>query len=189
MGESDDFVVRDNPAELRYEILGAGRLLGEIRYPVRGLGEVFDPQARPWVKVDAADPDAIAATVLTCPTGALHFRRLDGGGQEEAPEQATIEPRPNGPLFVRGRLRLVDADGHLIRADTRLALCRCGASANKPFCDGSHRRIGFRTATPVDEGADEADPKPDGPATETGDRPAPYETGPVRSLTPNVERR
>lgn len=86
---------------------------------VRGLGEVFDRGRRPWVQVDAADADRIAATVKTCPT-----------------------------LFVRGRLRVVDADGNVIREDTRVALCRCGASENKPFCDGSHRRIGFRTEPP-----------------------------------------
>ena len=80
-----------------------------------------------------------------CPTGALHFRRLDGGEQEAPQAKTTVEPRPNGPLFVRGWVRIVDDEGRLIREDTRLALCRCGASANKPFCDGSHRRIGFTT--------------------------------------------
>jgi len=112
---------------------------------VRGLREVFDSQARPWVRVDAADADRIAETILTCPTGALHFRRLDGGPQEQPPAATTIEPRPNGPLFVRGRVRIADADGGVVREDTRLALCRCGASGNKPFCDGSHREIGFTT--------------------------------------------
>jgi CDGSH-type Zn-finger protein len=53
------------------------------------------------------------------------------------------EPRPNGPLFVRGRLRIVGDDGEVIREDTRVALCRCGGSSNKPFCDGTHRRNGF----------------------------------------------
>jgi uncharacterized Fe-S cluster protein YjdI len=124
------------------------RLCIHIRNCVRGLGEVFDPSARPWINVDAADPDAIAKTVLSCPTGALHFRRVDGGEQEEAPAVTTIEPRPNGPLFMRGRLKIVDADGRLIREDTRVALCRCGGSKNKPFCDGSHRRIGFTTPPP-----------------------------------------
>jgi hypothetical protein len=80
---------------------------------------------------------------MTCPTGALHFRRLDGGAQEEPDAETTIEPRPNGPLFVRGRVRIVDSEGELIRQDTRVALCRCGASKNKPFCDGSHLTIGF----------------------------------------------
>lgn len=139
----------------------------------RALGEVFVPEARPWIDVEAADPDAIARTILTCPTGALHFRRLDGGPQEEAAPDTAIEPRPNGPLFLRGNLRIVAADGSLIREDTRLALCRCGASENKPFCDGSHRRIGFTTAPPAAEGHDESGDKPAKPATETGGTPVP----------------
>lgn len=121
------------------------RLCIHTRNCVKGLGAVFDPERRPWIDVDAADPDAIAATVLTCPTGALHFRRLDGGPQEEPAAGTTIEPQPNGPLFVRGRVRIVDPDGTLLREDTRVALCRCGGSENKPFCDGTHRRNGFRT--------------------------------------------
>jgi uncharacterized Fe-S cluster protein YjdI/CDGSH-type Zn-finger protein len=126
--------------EVRWE----PKLCIHARTCVRRLGEVFDPKRRPWVDVDGANPDEIAATVLTCPSGALHFRRLDGGAQEEPPE-TTVAPMTNGPLFVRGRIRIVDVDGTLIREDTRVALCRCGASANKPFCDGSHRRIGFVT--------------------------------------------
>jgi CDGSH-type Zn-finger protein/uncharacterized Fe-S cluster protein YjdI len=122
---------------------------------VRGLGRVFDPSKRPWVDIEGADPDAIARTILTCPTGALHFRRLDGGAQEEAAAETTVEPRPDGPLFVRGRLRIVGADGQVIREDTRLALCRCGSSRNKPFCDGSHRRVGFTTVPASAEGAGE----------------------------------
>jgi hypothetical protein len=64
---------------------------------------------------------------------------------EQPQEETTVEPRPNGPLFVRGLVRIVDPDGELIREDTRVALCRCGASQNKPFCDGSHLRISFTT--------------------------------------------
>lgn len=134
-----------------------------MRNCVRGLPQVFDPDARPWVVVDAADADAIAAAVESCPTGALHYRRLDGGPQEQPQAVTTIEPRPNGPLFVRGVVRIRHPDGGLMREDTRLALCRCGASENKPFCDGSHRRIGFTTASPGAPGADEAE----GPATDT----------------------
>ncbi len=114
----------------------------------RGLPEVFQPQNRPWVLVDAASADKIAEVVMTCPTGALHFERFDGGPQEPQSDETTIDARPNGPLHVRGRVRIVGSGGRLIRGDTRVALCRCGASANKPFCDGSHRRIGFRTTNP-----------------------------------------
>jgi uncharacterized Fe-S cluster protein YjdI/CDGSH-type Zn-finger protein len=110
-----------------------------------GLPQVFDVEARPWIAIDAASADEIAETVMSCPTGALHFKRLDGGPQEEGPQQTTVRPRPNGPLFQRGRLRVTDEAGNVVRVDTRVALCRCGHSANKPFCDATHRRIGFRT--------------------------------------------
>jgi uncharacterized Fe-S cluster protein YjdI/CDGSH-type Zn-finger protein len=133
------------------EVQWEPRLCIHVRNCVRGLPQVFDPEARPWVVVDAADADAVAATIETCPTGALRYRRLDGGPQEQLQEETTVEPRPNGPLFVRGLVRIVDQDGRLVREDTRLALCRCGASENKPFCDGSHRRIGFTTASTVPE--------------------------------------
>ena len=113
----------------------------------RGLPEVFQPQSRPWITVDASDADKIAEVVMACPTGALHFERLDGGPQEPQPESTTINPRLNGPLYVRGHVRIMGSGGSLIREDTRVALCRCGHSENKPFCDGSHRRVGFRTVT------------------------------------------
>ena len=114
----------------------------------RSLPEVFQPQNRPWVLVDAASAEKIAEVVLTCPTGALHFTRLDGGPQEALPEETTVDARPNGPFHIRGRVRILGTGGRVIREDTRVALCRCGASENKPFCDGSHRRVGFRTTNP-----------------------------------------
>jgi len=118
----------------------------------RGLPDVFKPQSRPWVLVHAASADKIAEVVMTCPTGALHFERLDDGPQEPRPGETTIDARPNGPLYVRGRVRITGPGGRLIREDTRVALCRCGHSENKPFCDGSHRRVGFRT-TQLPEGS------------------------------------
>ena len=106
--------------------------------------EVFDSMRRPWIKPDAATADRIAAAVMKCPTGALHFRRVDGGEQEPVPDETTVEPRTNGPLFVRGNLKFRTPRGDVIREDTRAALCRCGQSSNKPFCDGTHRVVGFR---------------------------------------------
>lgn len=59
---------------------------------------------------------------------------------------ATISPYPDGPLIVRGDVELVAADGTPIEARRRtIALCRCGLSAIKPFCDGTHKASGFRT--------------------------------------------
>jgi uncharacterized Fe-S cluster protein YjdI/CDGSH-type Zn-finger protein len=112
---------------------------------LRGLPRVFDSWRRPWIVVDNASPDEIAEVVQRCPTGALHFRRLDGGSQEAGLEEMTVQLRPDGPLFVRGKIRIEDPSGHVVREDTRVALCRCGGSEHKPFCDGTHRKIGFRS--------------------------------------------
>ncbi len=137
------------------EVQWEPRLCIHVRSCVRELPQVFNAETRPWVDADAADADAIAATIETCPTGALHYRRLDDGQQEQPQADVTVEPRPDGPLFVRGPIRIVDPDAGLVREDTRLALCRCGASENKPFCDGSHRRIGFTAGPAVIESAEE----------------------------------
>jgi uncharacterized Fe-S cluster protein YjdI/CDGSH-type Zn-finger protein len=119
---------------------------------IRGLPAVFNPQDRPWIHIDQATADELARVIETCPTGALHYERLDGKPAEAAPEPTTVTVSPNGPLFLRGNIELRDAAGNLFRKDTRMALCRCGHSANKPFCDNSHRAAGFRDAgrsTPV----------------------------------------
>lgn len=109
-----------------------------------GLPEVFDSGRRPWIDISRAEADDIAQVVMRCPTGALHFRRHDGGEQETAPAAASVQPRKNGPLFARGAIRVVDMEGKVVREDTRVAFCRCGQSDNKPFCDGTHRAIGFQ---------------------------------------------
>ena len=97
------------------------KLCIHVRNCVRGLPHVFDAERRPWIDVDAADADAIAATILTCPTGALHFRRLDGGTQEEgagdhdraAYERPPVCPRPSANRRQRGA---PDPRGHPARA-------------------------------------------------------------------------
>jgi uncharacterized Fe-S cluster protein YjdI/CDGSH-type Zn-finger protein len=111
---------------------------------IRGLPGVFNPRDRPWVHVDAASADEIARVVMTCPTGALHFERLDGGPHEPVPETTSVTVTANGPLRLHGNIELRDAAGNLIRQDTRMALCRCGYSRTKPFCDGSHLMVDFQ---------------------------------------------
>lgn len=106
--------------------------------------EVFAVMRRPWIMLDGADADAIAEAVMTCPTGALSFARHDGGEEEVASDEITVQPRTNGPLFLRGRIRVVDARGNVTREAKRVALCRCGGSSNKPYCDRTHRAIGFK---------------------------------------------
>jgi uncharacterized Fe-S cluster protein YjdI len=112
---------------------------------LRQLPEVFDVGARPWIDLSGAEAEEIAATIRACPTGALRYEGL-AIADEQPDEPATIEIRPNGPLFVRGRVRLQRAGGETLAEEYRVALCRCGASENKPYCDNSHRLIGFRDA-------------------------------------------
>lgn len=114
-----------------------------------GLPAVFDPRRRPWIDVKAADSAAIAAQVRACPSGALSLG--DAPAAEQAPGKgaagpaaAPVQLAPNGPLLVQCDVRLLQADGSEKHCAGPVALCRCGASANKPFCDGSHTRIGFK---------------------------------------------
>jgi 3-phenylpropionate/trans-cinnamate dioxygenase ferredoxin subunit len=58
----------------------------------------------------------------------------------------TIETIKNGPYIVTGEVELIDADGIKFPVEKRMALCRCGASTEKPFCDGTHSKIGFKAA-------------------------------------------
>jgi uncharacterized Fe-S cluster protein YjdI/CDGSH-type Zn-finger protein len=112
---------------------------------IKGLPQVFDTKARPWIQPANATADLVAKTVEQCPSGALHYRRLDGASDEQVPDEVTIVPQPDGPLYVRGRVRIVEETGE-VREDVRVALCRCGHSSTKPYCDGSHERIGFRSS-------------------------------------------
>ncbi len=116
---------------------------------VHGLPAVFDPKRKPWVDPRAATADAVARVIERCPTGALQYERRDGGSQEAAPPKNTIRVEPDGPLYVHGMVRVDGADGQPVVRDTRVALCRCGQSALKPFCDGSHTKAGFKDAGTV----------------------------------------
>jgi len=109
---------------------------------IRGLPEVFNTQEKPWVHPQRADADAIVATVGRCPSGALTTERCDEGAEEKPDRAATAVIRPKGPLYLRGQITLELEDGSR-REMIRLALCRCGASKNKPFCDNSHQEAGF----------------------------------------------
>ena len=120
---------------------------------VRALPAVFDPQRRPWVDAAAGSADAIAAAVLRCPTGALHFVRHDGGPQETADVPVTMTPIRNGPLYVRGDVEARTADGTALRRDTRMSICRCGLAEKIPFCDNSCRKAHWREPSPLHEGA------------------------------------
>ena len=110
---------------------------------LRRSPDVFQLRQRRWIDADAASADEVAAVVERCPSGALQYRRLDGGPEERGPQPASATPLRNGPLLVRGRIDVRREDGSL-EVLPRATLCRCGGSANKPFCDDTHLRNGFR---------------------------------------------
>jgi CDGSH-type Zn-finger protein len=84
----------------------------------------------------------VAAIVERCPSGALQYRRLDGGA-EETHSSTSVMPMRDGPLLVTGEIRVRLGDG-TEEVLPRATLCRCGSSARKPFCDNTHLKIGFR---------------------------------------------
>ncbi|MFI5618928.1 (4Fe-4S)-binding protein [Streptomyces sp. NPDC051567] len=102
---------------------------------VRGLPEVFDTARRPWIRPDGADPERVAEVVRRCPSGALRYRLAEGPA--EPPDRPTTVVRsPSGQFVVRGELNVTAPDG-TVRAETRVMLCACGASAGQPYCDHS----------------------------------------------------
>jgi CDGSH-type Zn-finger protein/uncharacterized Fe-S cluster protein YjdI len=115
---------------------------------VRGAPLVFDPTAKPWIAPDGADAETIAAVVARCPTGALTVTRPDGSAVEVPDTHASATLQADGPIYLRGRITYSGGTHAALVEYARVALCRCGASANKPFCDGSHSKVGF-----VDAGA------------------------------------
>jgi uncharacterized Fe-S cluster protein YjdI len=118
------------------------RLCFHSKNCVRSLPQVFDETRRPWITVDAASADEVDTAVARCPSGALRARRvgIPARTREGAPE---IRASANGPLLLSGGVRVLDADGNLLYEGERAALCRCGGSGNKPFCDGTHLTNGF----------------------------------------------
>jgi CDGSH-type Zn-finger protein/uncharacterized Fe-S cluster protein YjdI len=126
---------------------------------VKGLPEVFNPKRRPWVDPDAALVDDIATVISRCPTGALSIEYLDGR-EPEAADENTVTVVRDGPLYLRGDIEVVDKDGNTLLRDTRVALCRCGASKNKPLCDGQHEKAGFRDEGVVNIASAESDTLP-----------------------------
>lgn len=111
----------------------------------RGLPAVFNPRERPWVKPEGATTERIVEQVKACPSGALSFfMNAEGNGEAEAVTQTVVEALPNGPLLVYGNIRVRDRDGNETEKTKTTAFCRCGQSGHKPYCDGSHVRVGFQ---------------------------------------------
>lgn len=111
----------------------------------KGLPHVFNPANKPWINMDAESVERIKTQVDKCPSGALSYV-VDGG--DEIPDNSTLESlvidiSENGPILIKGPVNIKYKGKEEIKESKTIALCRCGESAKKPFCDGTHRRKGF----------------------------------------------
>ncbi len=110
----------------------------------RELPQVFRPQERPWVHAEEADPDTLAAQIDRCPTGALSYERTSGQ-PTLATDASHMEILEDGPIIMTGPLE-IDYRGEKTQVPEgkKVAICRCGASGNKPLCDGTHKKIDWK---------------------------------------------
>ena len=113
---------------------------------VNGLPNVFNPKAKPWVNIAGADPSEIIDVINKCPSGALEYEllELETEKKEIELEKTKITVMPNGPVMVEGDLTIKKMSGENIKDAEKVFLCRCGQSANKPFCDGAHKKADFQ---------------------------------------------
>lgn len=114
---------------------------------VKGLPGVFKPDEKPWIKMEGSDTGAIVDQVKKCPSGALSFFMNDSEDQAVAAghdKDTLIEIMENGPMLVHGKLHVTHPNGDVEEKEKTTAFCRCGHSANKPYCDGAHRKSDFK---------------------------------------------
>lgn len=110
----------------------------------KGLIKVFNPKSRPWVNMQGAETEKIVEQINKCPSGALSYFYNSEGETTEVEAETIAEIMENGPLLVYGNLKIKDAEGNETKKNKVTAFCRCGASENKPYCDGSHKKIDFK---------------------------------------------
>ncbi|HKT20323.1 MAG TPA: ferritin-like domain-containing protein [Stellaceae bacterium] len=112
------------------------------RHCVLGAPSVFLANVKgPWLHPETVPVECCVAIAHDCPSGAITYERHDGGGPEAPPAVNVLRVRENGPYALNAAINL-PGESAMFRA----TLCRCGKSANKPFCDNSHRAVNF-TAT------------------------------------------
>lgn len=153
----------------RLTLVYEGKRCIHARFCVTGAPKVFIANIQgPWIDPDGIETARLVEIAHACPSGAIRYERRDGEPDETAPPVNLLAVREGGPYAVRGDLS-IGGDTTSFRA----TLCRCGASKNKPYCDGSHKEIGFSaTGEPptgkadmleVRDGPLEVEPQLDGP--------------------------
>ena len=120
-----------------------GRLCIHVGECGRAANTLFVGGRKPWCWPDEVEADVTVDVVTRCPTGALSLRRKDGGPGESPQNENVVVVSNHGPLYVRGDLAIEGAAEDMPGVRFRAALCRCGQSKNKPFCDNTHEQSGF----------------------------------------------
>jgi len=113
---------------------------------VKGLPNVFDTSKKPWVNVNADNPDKIREVIDKCPSRALKYEINEKQIKTEKikMEKTKVTVLTDGPLMVEGNVKVENKAGEVLRESEKMFLCRCGHSSNKPFCDGSHKKADFK---------------------------------------------
>lgn len=110
----------------------------------KGLLSVFNPAVRPWVNMKGGTTEQIITQVEKCPSGALSYYRNDHVPPRDDSPAAVVEVSSDGPLIVSGNVTVKHVDGSQESRRGKSAFCRCGQSGSKPFCDGTHKKVGFK---------------------------------------------
>lgn len=113
---------------------------------VKRLPEVYKPKEKPWINLENASSEALIRQINNCPSGALSYYLNEEslGEKKEVRKELNVTILENGPLLVKGKFKVTGISGKVEEKENSTAFCRCGASANKPYCDGKHKGIGFR---------------------------------------------
>lgn len=109
------------------------------------LATVFRMGGEPWIDPDGAGADEIIETVRSCPSGALSYS-VEGVEHRDQARTPAVTVTDDGPYAITGGVELLGVPFGDGASTEHYTLCRCGASKNKPFCDGSHWDAGFRDA-------------------------------------------
>lgn len=134
--------LRDNYQGQKITIHDNRAICAHAAHCTAGLASVFKYGSEPWIDPDGADVDAVIATIRRCPSGALSYS-LGGVEAQDPVREPAISVTKNGPYAIVGSVQLIGQAWGQGASTEHYTLCRCGASKNKPFCDGAHSSIGF----------------------------------------------
>ncbi len=110
---------------------------------VKILPEVYNPNEKPWIKAENASIESLKSQISLCPSGALTYEIAGENTVTSNNSEIKVQVMPNGPLLVHGALQVAGIDGTTENKSKTTAFCRCGASHNKPYCDGTHNSVKF----------------------------------------------